>query len=414
MIKGIPLKFRGDDTITSETETDLNDFLQNPGHYFRNARNDIDGRTFKNNNLVGKIRNKQEENENFKTVDNILWRSRYGKFNKNILDVFSSNTLEMVRVIDFLIFNKNYYINDLFTLERLLGACYYKDLGNQDHCIIDGWEVEGDWGINKIKYNSEFNFSKVNLSCNDYNKLAVARGLITLMNETDPSELNFVNYFWVNEWLDKNQLFLEYLMKYVPVDDNTIEIEDKHCIFKINHVLSVDFIQKEVDSMIKYCFNFANMVENIPENYEMPSYKINVDEVGMVNLKRLKDIISEGSMSYLLTILRRRQNNYIYCGDVPQEEMLAELYNTKGTTGYGAFQFDGKSLSKEEACKLLEKDKYFDYLYGVRMKLNFKEYPLIDVERYDEHYGNGSALKCFENVKNKRFTQRECAILNFH
>uniref|UniRef100_A0A6C0E717 Uncharacterized protein n=1 Tax=viral metagenome TaxID=1070528 RepID=A0A6C0E717_9ZZZZ len=411
---------KNNDYDISAIKKELETFLQNPACVFRNARNLCDNGTLKNNNHVGKIKKEQEKVEGFFDVNNILWRSRYAKFKTNILDVWCINTLSNIRVIDFLIFNKNYVISDLETLDRLLGACYFSSLGDLDHCIVDGWEIKSGFGYNKVTYNDTFEFSRVTLGCKDYHKLHIARALISLMNETDPSELNFTNYFWVNVWLDKYEIFLGYLENFHSVDDKdnkvaNINIENRQFIFRVTHVLSVNFIQEQVNLAIKQDYNYIDQIENVPKNNENPSYKIIVDEVGCVNLKYLKTILRDNTLKWLiLHCLPQRLDNYIYCEDVPPEEMLMELYNTRGTTGYGLFQFTNRSLSKTDACKLLSENKYFDYLYGVMIKINFKEYPLMNISRYDEHYGKGTALQCLENVKNEMLTNRETATLKFY
>jgi hypothetical protein len=399
----------------SDSNERLGYFLKNPEQYFRNARNyNMDG-TLKGNYFVSKIKDKQEESENFNHSSNILWRSRYGKI-KN--DVLNDNILNMVRITDFLIFNKNYVIDDLITLERLLGACYFtsKDNYNHDHCIIDGWEVEGGLGFNRINYHDDYKFSRQNLSHCDYDKLAVGRALITLMNETNPLDLNFTNYFWVDEWLSQNEIFLRYLKHHELVNKMPfVDLKDSQFIFKVDQVLTKDFIQNEVNEALKNDLNLVNNILNIPEQCEIGSHVIEVDENGCVNLKKLRDLLHDSTLkSLVLYRLKKYRDDHIYCEDASAEEMLMELYNTQGPTGFGIVQFNAESLSREMACKLLEKNKYFDYLYGVRMKLNFNMYPLLNIGEYDKYYGDGSAAKCLQNIKNKKLTKREMCNLKFY
>jgi hypothetical protein len=83
-------------------------------------------------------------------------------------------------------------------------------------------------------------------------------------------------------------------------------------------------------------------------------------------------------------------------------EVLAELYNN-AKSNY-IYQYDATSMTAEDAEKYLLRSKYFDYLKGRCMKLNFDKYPIINVSSYDAHYGTGYAQQCLDRVKNATLT----------
>jgi hypothetical protein len=83
---------------------------------------------------------------------------------------------------------------------------------------------------------------------------------------------------------------------------------------------------------------------------------------------------------------------------ITKEELLAGMYNIGGPSGMGIFQATDKTMGIEEATKLLEKQDYFDYLKGVRMKTSFSLFPIIDYERYDKSQGEGTFLMVIYNL----------------
>lgn len=85
-------------------------------------------------------------------------------------------------------------------------------------------------------------------------------------------------------------------------------------------------------------------------------------------------------------------------------EVLAELYNNAKPIGMGIYQYDATAMTAEDAEKYLLGSKYFEYLKGRYMKLNFNKYPIINVSSYDAHYGTGYAQQCLDRVKNATLT----------
>lgn len=71
-------------------------------------------------------------------------------------------------------------------------------------------------------------------------------------------------------------------------------------------------------------------------------------------------------------------------------EVLAILYNHSKPQGMGFLQADSNQMTKEEAQKLLDGYKYFDYLKGRIMKVDLSGNEL-DPALYDRDNGQGAA-----------------------
>jgi hypothetical protein len=77
--------------------------------------------------------------------------------------------------------------------------------------------------------------------------------------------------------------------------------------------------------------------------------------------------------------------------------VLAALYNNANVQGMGIFQATPGNMTAEEGAKLLERETYFDYLYGRVMKIRV-EGDEIDPRLYDRDNGNGAALRAIETI----------------
>ena len=72
-------------------------------------------------------------------------------------------------------------------------------------------------------------------------------------------------------------------------------------------------------------------------------------------------------------------------------EVLAILYNNSKLQGLGFLNKKEGTITIEEASELLNKQTYFDYLYGKVMKIDLSSDDEFDSTLYDRYNGEGSA-----------------------
>ena len=383
---------------SEQSSKDLENFLEHPGHNFNNAYNE---HSKKINYLTSIIQKRQEKEKGFINPNNILWRSRYGYFK---VDGFSYSVFSQIRMVDFLIFNQNYYVDDTRTMDRCLGFVFFEN--GKEHYCPDNWKVSRNYYPLSIEYLEDKEFKSDDLPKNDNQKYQAARAIMALMNDTRLDDLNLINYYVLAEWLRENDWNLQGMgislqaLDYKPEKESSIE---SNPIFELDQVLTLTYVQEEVNRCLSA--DFENLLENIPDSVPKPSFKV-LEQDNLVNLEPMKDLVSEENFKNLIRVITGYHASHIYC-DVPAGELLAELYNSKGTTGFGIVEYDHNSLTPDEADQLLEKQDYFDYLKGVRMKLDFSSYPLLEISGYDNHYGPRSVAKCLQNIRDQNPTDRK-------
>jgi len=82
--------------------------------------------------------------------------------------------------------------------------------------------------------------------------------------------------------------------------------------------------------------------------------------------------------------------NTVFLAEDQKPAALAALYNASRHLGLGWLHATPQDLTVDEATAMLQEQKYFDYLRGRVMKLDFKRDPL-DLRLYDRDNGNGAA-----------------------
>jgi len=76
-------------------------------------------------------------------------------------------------------------------------------------------------------------------------------------------------------------------------------------------------------------------------------------------------------------------------------QALAALYNASRPLGMGFLHYDATSMTEQEAENLLQATKYFDYLKGRVMKLDFGK-DEIEPRLYDRDNGPGAAQRAVD------------------
>lgn len=80
-------------------------------------------------------------------------------------------------------------------------------------------------------------------------------------------------------------------------------------------------------------------------------------------------------------------------------DVLAALYNASKPKGLAPLHFDSQEMTREEAAKLLAKDRppRFEYIKGRVMKINLSGDDL-DPRFYDRDNGPGAAAKAIATI----------------
>jgi hypothetical protein len=119
--------------------------------------------------------------------------------------------MKYVSMVNMLIFGKT---NITFNfLERLLSYIRYTE--NNYVYQLDNYQITKyvyGCGYNKKIYQIEWrhdNIHTLKFCQTDYEKLYAAKNLINLMNETDPSVLNYHNYVIVGNWIMANDMSIQ-------------------------------------------------------------------------------------------------------------------------------------------------------------------------------------------------------------
>jgi len=76
---------------------------------------------------------------------------------------------------------------------------------------------------------------------------------------------------------------------------------------------------------------------------------------------------------------------------------LAALYNASSPIGLGFLHAEKARMSVAEAAALLTQERYFDYLKGRVMKVDFDETPMF-LDLYDRDNGSGAGIRALEKA----------------
>jgi hypothetical protein len=82
-------------------------------------------------------------------------------------------------------------------------------------------------------------------------------------------------------------------------------------------------------------------------------------------------------------------------------EVLAALYNNSKPLGMGMIHYDSSGMTKEEAVTILSRYKYFDYLKGRVMKIDFSSDIEFNERLYDRDNGQGAAKAVIDSLRDK-------------
>ena len=81
-------------------------------------------------------------------------------------------------------------------------------------------------------------------------------------------------------------------------------------------------------------------------------------------------------------------------------KVLAALYNASHPQGMGFIHYDPTPMTEHDACMLLSRQTYFDYVNGRVMKVDLSGTE-FDPRLYDRDNGEGAALWAIEHLLQK-------------
>ena len=391
----------------------------------------------------GNIENYNDFQEFEKTnKKNNLFSILFCKSNKNP-DTNNQENIKQVSMMDFIVYNQFYYLSyeDIGWAIQFCKFEWIKSYTGETF-NVDGWYFDRLYYSEPSKPNYVIEYrgfeeketkAKFQIeSGDDEEKINILRFAIQLCNESPDEYVNLYNYYLISNWyndfdsllqssrMTKGSInyYLEELEK-----KNKIELDKDNLIIKIDNKMT----NKEIVSnlyyhsergqstnynlILKETKDFAKIDLSLWENLDLIESIIDAQINTKIDLNQL-DLSgfykSNGKINTLnlissinSTIKFRFNVHNVTKPDgtlITKEELLAGMYNIGGPSGMGIFQATDKTMGIEEATKLLEKQDYFDYLKGVRMKTSFSLFPIIDYERYDKSQGEGTFLMVIYNL----------------
>uniref|UniRef100_A0A6C0ACW1 Uncharacterized protein n=1 Tax=viral metagenome TaxID=1070528 RepID=A0A6C0ACW1_9ZZZZ len=335
-----------------------------PHYYFYNL---------KFTNQLKEILRDQEQNEHF--ASSIEWKSRYGKLKFNMHNSFLSDYL----ITDLIIFNSHKLSEDEIPL--ILSLIKFKGNRNEDNYYLDKWHIFDESMGYDFNPNIEYLKDSPDTYVESiYDMYMVTRVILWIMSSLPKEKVNIHNFNILVKWDEKYELAIQK----ANIIKNNNKIEKKivpNTRIEIKGILS----KNTFESKFK---NFVNSINSELENrqeYDFKNYMeyLEENEKIYVDIKKVLKITNKSSVDLFTKITNKYDNNYINCEGLDKSDVLCRIVN----------YFYNNKLTKEEADEAFKKTNYFDYFKTVRMKMSFNDYPIINVERFNNEYGDRKAQK---------------------
>jgi len=365
-------------------------------------------------------KHKKITEESVKTPEfDITYRSRYsnvkitGDFDN--LHLFGKEN-NKVFMADYLMFNKFYNL-DYNLVDRLLPYCKIRTIDDYTY-KVDGWILTFNaYGrpSYRITYDNS-DYDETEFIKTEKEKRLAVRLFVQVMNETPEEFVNFNNYQVIAEWYRENDntldsynqnMFLYNEYKKNKKEENNsfsreelvISLDDKITKEKLVDVLICnrkngknDVLEMGLSENLSIVDNYEKMIAdtkqlNLTDYYEKNGYS------------RTKSVID--SIKHTIKY-RVNCDNYLKQdgSKITKAELFATLYNSCMAFGMGIMENDDRSLSIDEAEKILKSHRnYFDYYNGVAIKMCFNTFPIIDYQRFDKYNGNGKFMECLLKIQ---------------
>jgi hypothetical protein len=444
------------------TEIFLNEIEKNSEHYKHieklvndKNKNWYNKRTFQTNKngwefITEKYLQESKTNESKfqnKIFDKI-WRSRFGDID-NFNNGYPRN-MEHIYVSDYIMFNPKCQLT-LDLVDRILPYIKFKKI-DSNTIQIDRWiyKQKGFFIEGSNKPNYEITWSSKELDSSEFvktetDKWLVVRAMLDIMNETSDEFLNFNSYQIIGYWYYKNDSWLvswepnnyknevyKNLKPLVKSDfiiklDNKLEkselinllydysINGGNDLRKIGYTKSYQSVSTNIlkDLFLKVFYKQGDLIENISDA------KINtVLDLDILDLTNYLEINGEERTRQLISdinqIIKYRFNcDKISTPDdtkITKEKLLARMYNLSLPFGMGIIEAvekiksDGKIevMGIKEAEEILSKKNYIGYLYGIPIKMDFFNFPIVNFRNFEKYNGEGSFIKIIESLEKEK------------
>lgn len=369
----------------------------------------------------------------------LIYRSRYAQINplsSGFIRIFNGSSPQSVVISDFMMFNKNFDLK-LNLVDRLLPYCKFsQDKTSHETYQLDGWAFScpGFYlsGSNRPHYSIKFDmksYPSMGLLVTEEEKRLAVRAMIQIMNECDIKDINLNSYHVISEWYRINDSMINsYNSNLYGLEqskqDNQLDLSQIQSIFNANQLLTPKEIVKTLYSHASNgsddqysIYGKTTPIDWTGIDFTKPiglvnGCEINIDLTSLDRLdlsgyiksnglERTKQVID----SFEHTIKSRvNMNNWTkHDGSaISAPELVVEIYSNLLPTGMGVLQWitNPVKLTNESAKTLLEKsDYYIDYLNGVVFKMNWSDYPILDIGRFESRNGTGSFTKCLNKFK---------------
>lgn len=360
----------------------------------------------------------------------IIYRSRYSEVNifgfSRYIDIFGKNH-HKVHMADYLMFNP-YFNLDYNMVDRLLPYCKIRIIDDYTY-KVDGWIYEqlcygGYKEANyRIRYDNS-DYDDMNLVTTEEDKKMTIRLLNIVMNEIPEEYVNFNNYNIIAQWSYDNDNYLcSYQMNLCKLEmykqnkeNDAMELATAELIIQLDDKLEL----KEIRDILEQ--NVKNGTNDVKEMGIQSIKTKSIDEIVNINTKQLdlSEYYKENGYIKTKTVIdcferpiktRINCNNYLKQNGekMTKEELFAGLYNSSSPCGMGFLQSKDDALTIEKAAEILNRTNYIDYFDGIAFKMSFRNFPIIDFERFDKRNGKGKFMECIQKIQgcDESITQKE-------
>lgn len=308
-----------------------------------------------------------------------LWFSRYGNIESPI-----DSILSQIYMTDFLIFNHYKITEDEIPL--LLSMILFSGDKDLEDYHLDGWHIYDESQGYNFKPCIELNEKESDQFIDTLYEMFIAtRAMLWLMRSVGKDRVNMHNFNMIQNWNLKYESPIYCMHNY----RNNLKYEKQHVpetVVILKGILTKDVFETKFDKFVgSLNYNIKNSQDHDYHNYMeyISDYKVDLSKCIQIAPKR--------NINCFVININRYDDNTLNCGSIPIEDTLCRLVN-------GALK--NKVLEKSEALEELKKGSYyFDYLKYVRMKMDFKSYPIINVERFNREHGYRRAQDIIYNDK---------------
>ncbi len=376
-------------------------------------------------NCISKLKNPEFD---------LIYRSRYSdKVNiesNGFINVYEYDNQSVV-ISDYIMFNKNYKLKFL-DLDRLLPYCKFKNI-DHEHYQIDGWIYRsigmyqsGSNQSNKIISWDMANYHKMDLLKTEEEKRLCVRAMLQIMNECDEEQINLYNYNVIGEWYNyydsklnsynSNQNYnYQDKNKIIDIDPKLLEKVEINGLLTPQQVLEILYIHAVNGSNDKYIMFKQRpekldiiakpnvLIKNVQDsviNTVISDQCIDLSEYARINGNhRAKNVID--TITYAI---KNKVNCFKYKKadgtNITASELVTAIYNYSEKFSMGNLDPTIKKLTVDDAKKILSKTNYIDYLDGKAFKMNFDDFPIVDIKKFEDRNGPNHFENCIRNYIN--------------